>query len=59
VLLLQADTTAGGMLIDTDADRLAALPDCCHVRFPGVGHLIHWLQPETTLRLVMGFLESV
>ena len=26
---------------------------------PGVGRLIHWMQTETTLRLVLNFLESL
>ncbi|MFM9965420.1 MAG: alpha/beta fold hydrolase [Planctomycetaceae bacterium] len=58
-LLLQADPSVGGMLTDADAaeaERL--LPDCSRVRLPKVGHLIHWLQTETCLRLVNSFLES-
>lgn len=59
-LLLQADIGAGGMLPDVDADHVASLiADCSHVRLPGVGHLIHWMQTETTLRLVLNFLESL
>lgn len=60
VLLLQADTAAGGMLTEEDASRIERLlPDCCRIRFPGEGHLIHWMQTEKTLRLITGFLESV
>lgn len=59
-LLLQADVTAGGMLTDTDAAEAERLmSDCCRVRLPKVGHLIHWLQTETCLRLVLSFLESL
>lgn len=60
VLLLQADLSVGGMLTDDDAaeaERLA--PDCVRVRLPKVGHLIHWLQTETCLRLANSFLESL
>jgi pimeloyl-ACP methyl ester carboxylesterase len=59
-LLLQADTQAGGMLTDQDADLIeSALPDCSRIKLPGASHLIHWLQTETMLRLVTGFLESL
>lgn len=59
-LLLQADVAAGGMLSDPDADHIASLiADCTRVRLPGVGHLIHWMQTETTLRLALNFLESL
>jgi pimeloyl-ACP methyl ester carboxylesterase len=59
-LLLQADVTVGGMLTDdnaAEAERL--MPDCSRVRLPKAGHLIHWLQTETCLRLVNSFLESL
>jgi pimeloyl-ACP methyl ester carboxylesterase len=59
-LLLQADESAGGMLIDADAERLkSTLPRCLRVKMAGVGHLIHWTKTEDTLRLVVAFLESV
>lgn len=60
VLLLQADTSAGGMLADEDADKMeATLSECYRVRFPGAGHLLHWMEREKLLRLVRGFLESL
>lgn len=60
VLLLQADIAAGGMLVDSEADRAERLlADCTRVRIPNVGHLIHWLDTDTTLRLVLSFLESL
>jgi len=59
-LLLQADITMGGMLTDDDAAEAERLmPDCARVRLPKVGHLIHWLQTDTCLRLVNSFLESL
>ncbi len=59
-LLLQADLAAGGMLTDVDAAEAERLmPDCARVRLPKVGHLIHWLQTESCLRFVSGFLESL
>ena len=59
-LLLQADSVMGGMLTDDDAAEAERLmPDCTRIRLPKVGHLIHWLQTETCLRLVNSFLESI
>ena len=50
----------GGMLTDDDAAEAERLmPDCSRVRLPKSGHLIHWLQTETCLRLVNSFLESL
>lgn len=60
VLLLQGELAAGGMLTDDDAQRLAdGLADCTRVRFPKVGHLIHWQAKETLLAVVGNFLESL
>lgn len=60
VLLMQADQTVGGMLTDDDAAEAERLMlDCVRVRLPRVGHLIHWLQTDTCLRLVNSFLESL
>ena len=60
VLLIQGDRSLGAMLSDDDAqlaqERLA---DCTHVTFANVGHQIHWQQPETTLRVISGFAESL
>jgi pimeloyl-ACP methyl ester carboxylesterase len=60
VLVLQADTQAGGMLTEEDARRLTtALPECCRLKVPGAGHLLHWTETATVARLVLGFLESL
>jgi pimeloyl-ACP methyl ester carboxylesterase len=60
VLLLQGDMAAGGMMADEDAALLESrLPDCARVKLEGVGHLIHWTQIETTLRLLAAYLESL
>jgi pimeloyl-ACP methyl ester carboxylesterase len=59
-LLLRADDAAGGMLSRRHAEQMAAaMADCTLLDLPGVGHLIHWLKNETTLRLTAGFLESL
>lgn len=59
-LLLEADAGAGGMMRGDDGMRAAGLlRECSHVRFSGVGHLIHWMATEETMRHVHGFLESV
>lgn len=59
-LLMQADWRLGGMLRDKDAELMESKLDlCCRVRLPDVGHLVHWMQPQTLLRHVMSFLEGV
>ena len=59
-LLLRGDDRLGGMLARPHAEEMAAaMADCTLIDVPGVGHLIHWLRAEDTLRLVVGFLESV
>ncbi len=59
-LLLQGDVRFGGMLTDEDANQVEKLiRDCTRVRLNGVGHLIHWVETGTVLRLVMGFLGSL
>jgi pimeloyl-ACP methyl ester carboxylesterase len=59
-LLLRADEMCGGMLAVADADAMTErLADVTRVDLPACGHLIHWEQPEKTLRYVVGFLESV
>jgi pimeloyl-ACP methyl ester carboxylesterase len=59
-LLLRADEARGGMLPRDDAVRLAGLmADCTLIDLPGAGHLLHWLETATVLRLVVGFLESL
>ncbi len=59
-LVLQADSAAGGMLTDTDVSRLNdSVADCSTIRFPGVGHLIHWSATAPLLSASIAFLESL
>jgi pimeloyl-ACP methyl ester carboxylesterase len=59
-LLLQADDAAGGMLVDTDAERLVEeAADCSLEKFPETGHVIHWERTGDLLTRVLGFLESI
>ena len=59
-LILRGDDTAGGMLSKDHAEKMAArMLDASVVDVPQVGHLIHWLQAETTLRHVIAFLETL
>jgi pimeloyl-ACP methyl ester carboxylesterase len=59
-LLITGDYGSGGMLPGDAADRVAAqLVQCTRVHLPGVGHQIHWMHAETTLRLVTAFVESL
>ncbi len=58
-LLLQADTSAGGMLIEDDARAAERLiPDCARVKF-GCHHLIHWYDTRKLLNTTWEFLESL
>ena len=59
-LLLAGDEASGGMLPATDAkDILNRLADGTLVEFPQIGHQIHWLAREATLRAVLSFLGSL
>ncbi len=59
-LLLQADPSAGGMLIDLDAEFIVErTPDVTPVKLPGVPHLMHWSQTPGVLNLALNFLESL
>jgi len=59
-LLLQANPQLGGLMSDADvalATRL--LSHHTHVRFRNLGHALFIQQPETVLRAVTNFLESL
>lgn len=59
-LLLRGDPGAGGMLPRADADLMELeMPDLTAIDVPGVGHLVHGLAPELTVRYVLNFLESL
>lgn len=60
LLVLQGDEAAGGMLTSGDARRLTELaPQAIVQPYPGVGHLLHWMATEATLRVTLSFLESL
>jgi pimeloyl-ACP methyl ester carboxylesterase len=59
ILLLQADPAEGGMLTDDEVARARELsPAVDHVRFTGLGHALHMVQPEPVLRAVLDFLAE-
>ncbi len=59
-LLLRGDERAGGMLPRADADRqISLMKDCTRIELPGIGHQIHWMATDATLRYVLSFLESL
>jgi len=59
-LLLQGDPSAGGALLDVEADAtMTALPSCRRIRFVGVGHLIHQDQPKAALRALQEFAATL
>lgn len=60
VLLLRGNEAQGGMLPKKDGESFSRLfPDCTAIDMVNVGHLIHWMAPQTTERLALGFLESL
>jgi pimeloyl-ACP methyl ester carboxylesterase len=59
-LILRGDEAKGGMLNRREAEQWAAwMSDATLIDVPGVGHLIHWMETETTIRLLLSFLESL
>lgn len=59
-LLLQGNYNLGGALSENDGLEIARLlPRCTHVPIRDVGHLIHTMQTEATLRYVTSFLQSL
>ena len=61
VVLFQADAAAGGMLTDADAKSLRKIwgARCECVTLEGVGHTIHWAQPEFLVERIAGSLANV
>ena len=59
-LLLAGDEACGGMLPAADAkDIMNRLADGTLIEFPQIGHQIHWMAREATLRAVLYFLGSL
>lgn len=59
-LVLQADETAGGMLVAVDASRVGQLlVDGSVVHFAGTGHSLHTARTVDVTNLVSAFLESL
>lgn len=60
VLVLQADTAAGGMLTDDDVQtHMRHIRDATVVKLVRMGHVIHWTDQALVARLVLPFLESL
>lgn len=60
VLLLRGNESLGGMLPKSDAESwFRQTRDLTQIDLSNVGHLIHGMDVQTTLRLVMNFLESL
>jgi pimeloyl-ACP methyl ester carboxylesterase len=59
-LLLRGDERFGGMMPVGDVKQLTSpMADCTVIDLRGVGHAVHWLEGEKTVRYVVGFLESL
>ncbi len=60
VLLLRGDVAKGGMLPESDADRLMSLlSDGTRIDFPTAGHLLHWQMRSEAALLASAFLDSL
>ncbi len=58
-MILRADEAKGGMLNRVEAEQWAGwMSDAMLIDVP-TGHLIHWMETETTIRLLLSFLESL
>lgn len=58
-MILRGDEAKGGMLGREEAEQWAAwMSDTMLIDVP-TGHLIHWMETETTIRLLLSFLESL
>lgn len=59
-LVLYGEMPRGGMLSQPEAEEMGrTLPDAAVLQVKGVGHLLHWLGTEETVRYMLGFLESL
>jgi len=59
LLLLRADPRVGGALDHAEADAFeAAAADCTSERFPGSGHLLHWLHPRQVAASIDRFIRE-
>jgi pimeloyl-ACP methyl ester carboxylesterase len=60
ILLLQGDSTLGGLMTDEEVNwALAHFSQVTHIRFEGIGHELHLKRAEPVLRAVTNFLESL
>lgn len=60
ILLIQADTSAGGMLNDDDATQIESWSKAVsRIKLTKVDHLIHWSATQKLINAIMGFLKSV
>jgi len=59
VLLLRADPRLGGALDHAEGDAFeAAAADCTSARFPGSGHMLHWLHPRQVAAAIDRFIRE-
>jgi pimeloyl-ACP methyl ester carboxylesterase len=60
LLCFQADLAAGGMLTEEDAQSLRRLVrEATVIKFPGVGHLMHWARTQEIANHALAFLETL
>ena len=60
VLMIQGDPERGGLLNDSEAERMQSLlGDCTFVKMPGSGHEPHNRQTDKFLEISRGFFEGL
>jgi len=59
IVMFQSDEKAGGMLTHDDARALKRIwkGRCELIRLDGVGHTVHWAQPETLLEAIRRLIQ--
>ena len=59
LLLLRADPRVGGALDEAEGNAFAAAAaDCTSARFPGSGHMLHWLHPRQVAAAIDRFVAE-
>ena len=60
VLLLQGNPALGAAMTDNDVKRaLSLFPQATHVRIEETGHELHLNRPESVIKAITYFLESL
>ncbi|MCE7736123.1 MAG: alpha/beta hydrolase [Candidatus Heimdallarchaeota archaeon] len=59
-LIIQADTSLGGLVTDDDVEKMMSLmPNATHVKLEGIGHGLQIMDRETVFRVINEFLSKI